>query len=91
MRLIYKPFGMLLGALSGLLAKRLFKAIWGRLDGREPPHASTEGTSWPRALGATALRALIFSLTRGAAERIGARCFQHLTGVWPGEKHPKKS
>jgi hypothetical protein len=82
---------MLLGMLSGRIAKRLFRAIWGALDEHEPPKPTTEEASWPKAIGATALQALTFSLIRGALDRLGAQSFKHLTGIWPAEKRPKES
>jgi hypothetical protein len=90
-RLLYKPLGILLGMFSGLIAKRIFKALWSAVDDHEPPSATTEGASWGRALTASALRALTFSLTRDAVQRIGAQSFRHLTGIWPGERPPSES
>ena len=29
MKLIYKPFGIVLGILAGLLSKKVFEAVWG--------------------------------------------------------------
>ena len=45
MKLIYKPFGIVLGILAGLLSRRLFTVIWGRIDPdhEEPPEAKTKG------------------------------------------------
>jgi hypothetical protein len=90
-KLLYKPFGIIFGLFAGFLSKRLFKSLWGAVDDQEPPTATTEQATWPKVMGATALQALTFSLTRAAVDRAGAKGFRHLTGVWPGQKRPKES
>jgi hypothetical protein len=91
MKLLYKPFGVVAGILSGLLARRLFTVLWGAIDDREPPEAKTERASWPRVLTAAAIQGATFSATRAAVDRAGARGFEHLFGVWPGEREPDKT
>ena len=39
MGLIYKPFGIVLGLLAGLLGKKLFDFVWTKIDDEEPPEA----------------------------------------------------
>lgn len=91
MKLLYKPFGVLVGVLGGLLARRLFTALWGAIDDEEPPEATTERASWPSVLGAAAVQGATFSITRAAVDRAGARTFQHLFGIWPGEREPDRA
>jgi hypothetical protein len=91
MKLIYKPFGLLAGIIGGLLARRLFTTIWGAIDEREPPEATTEQASWPRVLGAAAVQGATFSVTRALVNRAGATSFAHLFGVWPGEREPDRA
>jgi hypothetical protein len=88
MGLIYKPFGMLLGILGGLLGKRLFDFVWEKVDDEEPPEATTQQTSWARVLAAAAVQGVIFRTVRVAVDRWGAMGWYHLTGSWPGEKTP---
>ena len=88
MGLIYKPFGILLGLLAGLLGKRLFDVAWGKIDDEEPPEATTEETSWSRVIAAAAVQGVIFKVTRVVVNRYGAIGWRHLTGYWPGEKRP---
>jgi len=87
-KLLYKPFGIVFGLIAGFLSKRIFNSLWSKVDDREPPRATTEETTWSKLLGATALQALTFSLTRAAVDRFGAAGFRYLTGVWPGPKRP---
>jgi len=91
MKLLYKPFGILAGIVGGLLARRLFTVVWGLVDDEEPPEAKTERASWPRVLAAAAIQGATFSATRAAVDRAGARGFEHLFGVWPGEKRPDRA
>jgi hypothetical protein len=88
MKLLYKPFGIVLGILAGLLSRRLFTVIWGRIDPdhEEPPEAKTKDTSATKAVGAAALQAAVFAGVRAGVDRAGARAFERTTGVWPGEK-----
>ena len=88
MGLIYKPFGIMLGILAGLLGKRLFNFAWTKIDDREPPEATTEETSWRRLLAASAVQGVIFKVTRVVVDRYGAVGWRYLTGVWPGERRP---
>lgn len=88
MKLIYKPFGILLGILAGLAGKRLFNFAWSRIDDEDPPKATTEVAPWSKVLAAAALQGVIFRVTRVLVDRYGAKGFAYLTGVWPGERRP---
>ena len=88
MKLIYKPFGILLGILAGMLGKKAFDFAWTKIDDEEPPEATTEEASWRRVLAAAAVQGVIFRVTRVAVDRYGAIGWRYLTGTWPGEKRP---
>ncbi len=86
MKLIYKPFGIILGILAGLLGKRLFNFAWTKIDDEDPPKATTEYSPWVKVIGAAALQGVIFKVTRVTVDRYGAIGWRYLTGFWPGEK-----
>jgi hypothetical protein len=88
MKLLYKPFGIILGILAGLLSKRLFDRIWALIDEEEPPTPTTRQTTWPKVLLAAIVQGATFKVTKAAVDRAGARSFEHVTGVWPGKKAP---
>ncbi len=91
MKLIYKPFGIIVGIVAGLLARKLFTIVWAKIDDEEPPEATTELASWTRVVTAAAVQGVTFSVTRAVVDRAGARGWEHVFGVWPGEKAPDKA
>jgi uncharacterized protein DUF4235 len=91
MRFIYKPVGIACALLAGLLSKRLFVRIWGWIDEEEPPGPTTRDAPLAKVLGAAAVEGLTVKVTRAAVDRAGARGFERLTGVWPGEKQPDQA
>jgi hypothetical protein len=88
MGLIYKPFGIVLGIIGGLLGRKVFDFVWTKIDDQDPPKATTEDTSWRRVLAAAAVQGMIFRSVRVAVDRWGAIAWHYLTGIWPGEKRP---
>lgn len=91
MKLLYKPFGIVAGIVAGILARKIFTFVWGKIDDEEPPEAKTAAASWPRVLAAQTLQGAVFAATRAAVDRAGARGFEHVFGVWPGEKVSDKA
>ena len=89
MKLLYKPFGIFFGLVAGFLSKKLFDQIWSWIDDDDPPKPTTEQTSWGKVLAAAFVEGVTFKVTRAAVDRAGAASFNHLTGVWPGEKAPE--
>ena len=93
-KLLYKPFGIVLGILAGSLAGRVFDSIWRRVDAdHEPPGARTEDASTRQVLAARGIQAATTAVTLAAVDRAGARAFRHVTGFWPGarDKTPRAS
>jgi hypothetical protein len=86
MKLIYKPFGLIFGIIAGALSTKLFDAIWARIDDEQPPTPTTKEAPVGKVLGAAVLQGVVFSGTRAAVDRWGARGFYALTGLWPGDK-----
>lgn len=91
MKVLYKPFGIVLGILAGLLSKTVFNFIWARFDDEEAPKPTTEEAPLVKVLGAAALQGMVFRTVRAAVDRKGAEGFAHLTGTWPGDKRQEKA
>ena len=88
MGLIYKPIGIFLGIVAGLLGRRIFNFAWTKIDDQDPPKGTTEQAPWLKLLGAAALQGVIFKVTRVVVDRYAAIGWTYLTGSWPGEGRP---
>jgi hypothetical protein len=88
MTLIYKPIGLILGIIGGILGRQAFNQIWQRVDDEEPPEPTTRDRSVGRIALAVVLQGAIFALVKMGVQRAGARAWRYLFGVWPGEKRP---
>ena len=91
MKLIYKPFGIVMGLVAGFAAKKIFDFIWARFDDEEAPKPTTQEAPLVKVVSAAALQGVVFKTTRAVVDRQGAKGFYYLTGTWPGEKHPGKA
>jgi uncharacterized membrane protein YeaQ/YmgE (transglycosylase-associated protein family) len=85
---IYKPFGIILGIVAGLIGKRIFSFVWTKVADEEPPEPTTRQTSWAQVIIVGAVQGVIFRTTRVLVDRFGAIGWTHLTGTWPGEDRP---
>ena len=88
MKVIYKPIGIVLGLIGGILGKRAFNAVWTRVDEEKPPKATTKEATIAKVVGAAAIQGLVYKVVRVVVDRAGARGWERLTGRWPGEKRP---
>jgi Protein of unknown function (DUF4235) len=86
MKILYKPFAIIAGLIGARIARAIFRGVWSRVDQGEPPKPTTAGASLGKVVGAAALEAATMAGVGAAVDRAGARTFQHLTGIWPGEK-----
>jgi hypothetical protein len=92
MKLVYKPFGLIVSVLGGVLAGALFKRIWRALaDDREAPNAKDRDRSWREVIAAAALQGAVFGGVKALIDRAGATGFARLTGVWPGKTTTKQA
>lgn len=83
---VYTPFGVVFGVLGGLLGGAIFKQIWKLVSGEDDaPSARQSEYGWREILPAAALQGAIFALVKAVIHRSGAKGFQRLTGVWPGD------
>jgi hypothetical protein len=85
-KLLYKPIGIVLGIVAGLVGRKAFDFVWSKIDEEEPPKPTTQLAPWSKVLAAAALQGLIFRLVRTAVDRFGAKGWYWVTGLWPGEK-----
>ena len=89
MKLLYKPFGLVAGALAGLLAGAIFKGIWRLVaDEEDKPDATDKHRSWTEVVSAAAVHGAVFGGVRAAVDRVGATSFERVTGTWPGNTEP---
>lgn len=83
-KIVYRPVGLLLGALSGMAAGALFKQAWKAVGHDEDaPDPTDEERRWREVLVAAALQGAIFGAIKAAADRGGAAAVRRMTGTWP--------
>jgi predicted metal-dependent enzyme (double-stranded beta helix superfamily) len=85
-KLLYKPVGMVVSVVGGMLAGAIFKRVW-KVTAREDeaPKATDARRGWPEVLLAAALQGAIFAVVKAAVDRGAAVGTRKLTGVWPGD------
>ena len=85
-KVLYKPIGLVLSVLSGVLASFVFSKLWQVVTGDdEAPKATERHRGWADVLGAAALQGAVFGLVKAGVDRGGATGFRRLTGSWPGD------
>jgi Protein of unknown function (DUF4235) len=85
-KLAYRPFGLALSMVGGLLAGAVFKQIWRRVaDKDDAPDPLQSEYDWREVLLAAAVQGAVFAVVKAAVDRSGARTFQRMTGEWPGD------
>ena len=86
-KLLYKPVGMLVSVLGGVLAGVIFKRVW-QVTAREDdaPKATDAKRGRREVLLAAALQGAIFAVVKAAVDRGAAEGTRKLTGVWPGDE-----
>jgi hypothetical protein len=89
-RLLYKPFALIASLLAGRIGRAIFRGLWSRIDSSDPPAATAPNASLPKVVGAAALEAATMASVAAAADRVSARAFAWLTGVWPGKEPEEK-
>jgi Protein of unknown function (DUF4235) len=87
-KLLYKPLGLLVSVLGGLIASFVFKRAWKVIRGEEDAPAATQRhRTWSEVLAAALLQGAIFGFVKALVDRGGAVGFERATGAWPGEDH----
>jgi hypothetical protein len=85
-KLLYKPFGLIVGLMGGLAARRLFKRLWRVASDDEAPTATNRDSSWGQVMIASAMKGAVFGVVKAATDRAGASGYAYLTGTWPGKE-----
>jgi hypothetical protein len=85
-KVFYTPVSLLFSVLGATAAGAAFKQVWKRIsDEEEAPKALESEYGWREVLPAAALQGAIFALVKAAIQRGGAKGFERVTGVWPGD------
>jgi hypothetical protein len=85
-RLVYKPLGLIVSVLGGLVAGAVFKRVWTAVgQENDPPEATDATKGWGEVIAAATLEGAVFGGVKAAIDRGGATGFAHLTGAWPGQ------
>jgi hypothetical protein len=85
-KVLYTPVSLLISVLGAVAAGALFKQIWKRIsDEEEAPKALESEYSWREVLPAAALQGAVFAFVKAAIQRGGAKGFERVTGIWPGD------
>lgn len=85
-KLIYKPVGMVLGALAGAVATVAFRKVWTLATGdKEAPDPTDRNRGWGAVLAAATVQGAIFGAVKAAVDRGGATGYRKVTGEWPDD------
>jgi predicted metal-dependent enzyme (double-stranded beta helix superfamily) len=84
-KIAYKPVGLAIGAISGVIAGAVFKQAWKMLGhDQDAPDATDEERNWGEVVLAATLQGAIFAAVKSVVDRGGATATRSLTGTWPG-------
>ena len=90
--LLFKPFSIVLGLVTGKLAGALFTRVWGVIDNDNDisPHPMRRDVTTQRAVASAVVSASTFAATKTLVDRGGYRAFEYVLGVNARPKQARK-
>ncbi|HSD23350.1 MAG TPA: DUF4235 domain-containing protein [Solirubrobacterales bacterium] len=85
------PISILGGLLAGLIGQKVFDAVWGKVDEKEPPQPDHREVKIGKLAIALIIEGAIFRLVKGLFDHAARRGFARMTGEWPGEEAPERA
>lgn len=86
MTVLFRPMGMVLGLLAGMMARKVFEKSWSAASDQEAPSPEQENLEMSKLIPALLLEGAIFMLIRGLVDHGARVAFRKYTGAWPGEE-----
>lgn len=88
MSLVFRPVGIAVGLLAGIVGTKIFELIWGWIDDEDAPDPKYRKIPLGKLVVALILEGAIFGVLRGLADHGARHGFARLTGEWPGQERP---
>lgn len=86
MKFIYKPFAIIVGLIAGILSKKVFEQVWGKIAEDDPRDPDDRDASWAEVIASAAIGGAIIKVVQALVRRGGAKGFERATGYWPGDE-----
>jgi Protein of unknown function (DUF4235) len=86
-KILFLPFSIGSGLLAGLISKKTFELLWGRIDDHEPPKPEDRSAEFGKLALALAVEGALLRAVKGLVDHGARRGFTGLTGIWPGNEH----
>jgi hypothetical protein len=83
-KLLYKPIGLVLGALAAVAANAVVRKLWSRISDKDVPRTREPNRGWGEVAASAALQGAVLAGTKAVVDRAGAVGFEKATGTWPG-------
>jgi hypothetical protein len=89
LKAIFTPISIGIGLGAGILARKLFDAIWGVIDDEDAPNPKHREIDYGKLVAALLLEGAIVRVVRGFVDHGLRHGFARTTGSWPGEERPE--
>jgi len=86
MRILYKPFAIVVGILAGILSKKAFERLWGAVTDEDPSDPDDRDATWTEVVVSAAVSGAVIKVVQALVRRGGAVGFERATGFWPGDE-----
>jgi hypothetical protein len=85
-KLLFLPLSIGTGLLAGLISKKIFELLWGKIDGQEPPKPEDREAQVGELALALVIEGALFGVVKGLVDHGSRHGFAKLTGTWPGDE-----
>lgn len=85
MKLIYKPFAIIVGLIAGIVSKKVFERVWEAIADEDPRDPDDRDASWAEVIASAAVAGAVVKVVQALVRRGGAKGFERATGYWPGD------
>lgn len=83
LRILYLPFSIVAGLVAGRIGRNVFRKLWERVDDAPPPKPGSGQGGMGKVVTGQAVQAAVMAGTAAVVDRMFARGFHHILGIWP--------